>query len=548
LHSHNIILKVINRADMSISINSLSYIHPDQEVQFEGLDLSVAKGDKAALVGNNGAGKSTLLQILAFELPASSGEVVLTDKPWFVPQHLGQFDDLTIAAALGVDKKLTALKAIIAGNADTLLCEELDDDWEIEDKVHRALTHWDIAHLSAEQKMNELSGGEKTKVFLAGIDIWQPAIILLDEPTNHLDVDSRSRLYDFISTSRSTILIVSHDRILLNLISKTIEISRFGLEAYGGNYDFYVEQKGMKLNALQSNLEEQSKSLKQAQQKAREQAEQRQKKEVRGKAQGLTNSLPRIIAGGLKSKAEQSTAKVLEKHQEKTSGITENIQQLRSQIQQYQILRIDIGTSGLHQGKLLLDVQNINFSYGGKPLWDPLTFQVRSAERIRISGKNGTGKTTLLRMINAELESSQGFISRSDFNYLYLDQDYTLINRSLSVFQQISAFNSRHLEEHQLKSLLIYSQFSRESWDRKTADLSGGEKMKLSLCCLAVANNTPDMLILDEPTNNLDLQSLQILSDSIKSYNGTIVVVSHDQQFINDIRIDKEICLKAMTL
>jgi ATPase subunit of ABC transporter with duplicated ATPase domains len=548
LHSHSIILKVINRADMSISINSLTYIHPDQEVQFEGLDLSVAKGDKAALVGNNGAGKSTLLQILAFELPASSGEVVVTDKPWFVPQHLGQFDDLTIAAALGVDKKLTALKAIIAGNADTLLFEELDDDWEIEDKVHRALTHWDIAHLSAEQKMNELSGGEKTKVFLAGIDIWQPAIILLDEPTNHLDVDSRSRLYDFISTSRSTILIVSHDRILLNLISKMIEISRFGLEAYGGNYDFYVEQKGMKLNALQSNLEEQSKSLKQAQQKAREQAEQRQKKEVRGKAQGLTNSLPRIIAGGLKSKAEQSTAKVLEKHQEKTSGITENIQQLRSQIQQYQILRIDIGTSGLHQGKLLLDVQNINFSYGGKPLWDPLTFQVRSAERIRISGKNGTGKTTLLRMINAELESSQGFISRSDFNYLYLDQDYTLINRSLSVFEQISAFNSRHLEEHQLKSLLIYSQFSRESWDRKTADLSGGEKMKLSLCCLAVANNTPDMLILDEPTNNLDLQSLQILSASIKSYNGTIVVVSHDQQFINDIRIDKEICLKAMTL
>lgn len=528
---------------MSIIINSLSYVHPDKEVLFEQLNLSIARADKAALVGNNGAGKSTLLQIIAGQLSASGGELNVAEKPWFVPQHLGQYDAFSIAQTLGVDKKLHAFRAIAAGDADPLLFDQLEDDWEIEDKVNDALNEWDIGHLSPAQLMQELSGGEKTKVFLAGIMIWQPSVILLDEPTNHLDAASRAKLYAYILSSRATILMVSHDRHLLNLINKTIELSAFGLEVFGGNYDFYAEQKHGKLHALQSQLEEQSKSLKQTQQKARDLAEQRQKQEARGKAQGQSNSLPRIIAGGLKIKAEQSTAKILDKQQEKTSGIADQIQQIRSRIQQHLVLKIDIAASDMHHGKVLVEAEKMSFSYSDKALWKPLSFQLRSGDRLFISGNNGAGKSTLINLITGVMEPSEGTIKRNPFRYLYLDQDYSSLRPDLTVVEQLSFDNTRQLEEHQLKSLLIYSQFPKASWERKTEDLSGGEKMKLSLCCLAVSNNTPDLLILDEPTNNLDIKSLEILTEAVKSYHGTLVIISHDQHFIADIGIDREINL-----
>lgn len=530
---------------MSLIIRSLTYIHPDKETLFEQLNLIVAKGDKAALVGNNGAGKSTLLQIIGGQLKASSGEVIRPERLWYVPQHLGQYNELSVAAVWGIDKKLKAIEAITNGDGAQQYFTDLEDDWEIEEKLARALAKWDIAYLSANQKMEALSGGEKTKVFLAGIDIHDPEVILLDEPSNHLDTSAREKLYDFITMSKTTILVVSHDRTLLNLLNKTFELSSNGIEVYGGNFDFYREQKDGKVNALQAQLDEQSKTLKQSQQKAREMAEQRQKQEVRGRANGLTQSLPRIVAGGLKSKAEQSTAKMMDAHQEKTAGIAENIRNIRSQIQQYQVLSIDIGSSGLHRGKMLIDAEKINFSYDGQPLWhQPLSFQIHSGDRVRISGDNGSGKTTLVKIITGALAVTGVTIARADFAYLYLDQDYTLIDRSLSVYEQVQRYNSRNLQEHELKSLLIYSHFQRDMWDRKCAALSGGEKMKLSLCCLAVSNHTPDMLILDEPTNNLDVQSLEVLTATVKEFNGTLLIISHDQYFIDDVGIDHTISIQ----
>ena len=522
---------------MSLIIKSLTYFHPDKELLFEHLALTVTKGEKAALLGNNGVGKSTLLQIIAGKLSPASGSVSCSEKPWYIPQHLGQYDHLTIAQALKVDKKLNAFRAILNGETDPQYFSDLEDDWEIEEKVNHALEDWGLDHGSTGMLLSQLSGGQKTKLFLAGIEIHQPGIILMDEPSNHLDLVSRRRLYNLVTDSKATILVVSHDRTLLNLMPETFELSQNGIEVYGGNFDFYREQKAKKVNSLQQQLDDRSKTLKQSQQKAREMAEQLQKRESRGRAAGQTNSLPRIIAGGLKSKAQQSTAKVMDTHQEKVAGITENIHNLKSQIQQYQVLKIDIGASALHAGKTLIDAEEISYSFSGKMLWEPLTFQIRSGNRIRIEGDNGSGKTTLVKIITGSMEPSQGNIHRMPFTHLYLDQDYTLINPKLSVYEQVQHYNSRGLQEHEIKSLLIYSQFPREMFDRKCGGLSGGEKMKLSLCCLSVSNYTPDMLILDEPTNNLDVQSLEVLSAAIKDFKGTLLVVSHDQYFINDIGI-----------
>ncbi|MGN6178955.1 MAG: ABC-F family ATP-binding cassette domain-containing protein [Mucilaginibacter sp.] len=526
---------------MSVIVKSLTYFHPDKKLLFEDLDITISKGEKAALVGNNGTGKSTFLQIIAGKLSPTTGQVTCPEKPWYIPQHLGQYNGLSIAQALQVDKKIAAFRAILNGNINQQYFTDLEDDWEIEEKVKSALQHWGLNSLSADVLVGDLSGGQKTKVFLAGIDIHQPGIILMDEPSNHLDITSREQLYHLVTTSKATILAVSHDRTLLNLLPETFELSARGIQKYGGNFDFYRRQKAEQVNALQNRLEEQSKTLRQSQQKARELAEQRQKKEIRGKAAGKTNSLPRIVAGGLKNKAEGSTAKVMAVHNEKVAGIVDNIRQIRSEIQQYQVLKIDIGASALHPGKTLVDAANIVFAYSGNHLWSPLSFQIRSGERIRVEGDNGSGKTTLLKIITGELKPTEGIIQRQPFTYLYLDQDYTMINPQLSIYEQIQHYNSRGLQEHELKSLLIYSQFPREMFDRKSTGLSGGEKMKLSLCCLAVGNYAPDILILDEPTNNLDVQSLEILTATVRDFNGTILTISHDQYFINEIGIDKHI-------
>jgi len=532
---------------MSIVISSLGYIHPDQETLFENINLTVAKEEKSALVASNGAGKSTLLRIIAGDIKPTSGSVFLPERPWYVPQHVGQHDDLTVAGALRVDQKLKALNAILAGDASPVNFTDLNDDWQIEERVQEALASWHLSHLGFLQPLKTLSGGEKTKLFLAGIALHTPGIVLLDEPSNHLDHSGREQLYEWIISSKTTILAVSHDKTLLNLLNVTLELHQDGIARYGGNYDFYQRQKETETDALQFQIDEKEKSLKQARQKAKDIAEQRQKAASRGKAQGNTGSLPRILAGGRKAQAEQSTAKLHGAHQEKVNQIAVDLKEARSALQAYQPLKIGFEKSALHQGKVLVDAKAVSFSYSETMLWQPLSFQIRSGERIQIAGNNGSGKTTLLDIIMGKREPATGEIFRADFTYVHLDQQYRIIDQGLPLFEQVQKFNNRKLEEHELKSLLHYAQFEREAWDRKCSGLSGGEQMKLTLCCLAVSNHTPDMLILDEPTNNLDVQSLEVLSKTIAAFTGTLLVISHDRYFVETVRVGRQIQLNSVT-
>lgn len=210
---------------MSIVAQKITYIHPDNQVLFKGIDLTINKGQKVALVGNNGSGKSTFLRILAGTLQAQEGEIIYPTPPYYVPQHFGQYDNQTVAQALRIDGKLEALRAITEGDASLSNFNTLADDWTIEERSLAALHAWGLEHILLSQPMRTLSGGEKTKVFLSGIEIHQPSILLLDEPTNHLDKRSREKLYDFITSCRITLLVVSHDRTLLNLLASIAELS-----------------------------------------------------------------------------------------------------------------------------------------------------------------------------------------------------------------------------------------------------------------------------------------------------------------------------------
>lgn len=545
---------------MPISIQQISYIHPDKEVLFSDLNFAISKGQKLGLVGNNGCGKSTLLQIIAGQRSPSSGVIVRPDDLYYIPQHFGQYDSLTIAQALQTDHKQEALHAILAGDASTENFTILNDDWNIEERSMAALDSWGLGQFTLSYPMNLLSGGEKTRVFLAGMDIHNPSVILMDEPTNHLDSSGRQRLYDWVQKWRSTLLIVSHDRTILNLLPEICELEKHQLTYYGGNYEFYKEQKNIMRQALLERIEEKDKALRLARKVARETAERRDKQNVRGEKANMKKGVPRIVLNSLQSKSEKSTAKLNNAHQEKAGKLTDERNQLKSSLPSTAALKTDFNSSSLHSGKILITAEKINFSYHQMDnkeslntsgtdnpeqfLWKtPLSFQIKSGDRLCVKGLNGSGKTTLLKLITGQLQTQTGTLARADFTYVYLNQEYSIIDDRNSVLEQAYAFNSRNLPEHEIKIILNRFLFPASEWDKSCRKLSGGEKMRLAFCCLMISNNTPDMFILDEPTNNLDIQSIEIITATIKNYTGTVIAISHDDYFIKEIGIDQPILL-----
>ncbi|NDV97398.1 ABC transporter ATP-binding protein [Dysgonomonas sp. 521] len=527
---------------MSIIVKQISYMHPDREPLFENISFSVSKGQKISLIGNNGSGKSTLLRIIAGGLQPSAGEIICQDNPYYIPQHFGQYDQSTVAQALHIDQKLEALHAILGGDASPQNFSVLNDDWDIEERALNALAKWGLPHIQLSRKMESMSGGEKTKAFLAGINIHSPENILLDEPSNHLDKDSRKQLYNLIENSNATIVVVSHDRTLLNLIELTYELTHNDIEVYGGNYEFYKVQKEEKMEALQSQLDEKQKELRKARNIAREVAEKKQKRDVRGKKSIEKKGIPRIMLNTIRNRAESSSAKLKETHEGKMESIVDNMKQLRQQLPEKKDLKMDFEDANLHAGKILVTAQDINFGYADQMLWEnPLEFEIRSGDRIVVSGQNGSGKTTLLKLIFGKLEPQEGSIIRADFKYLYIDQDYSIIDNSLTVFEQLQQFNSRRLTDDELRIILHRFLFTYNTWEKPCGKLSGGEKMRLVFCCMQADDNAPDMFILDEPTNNLDIQSLEIVTNTIKEYKGTLLIISHDAYFVEEVGVSKEI-------
>ncbi len=525
-------------------LQNISYLHPNKELLFENINLTVNHHDKVALIGNNGSGKSTLLKIIAGALPVSAGTLTVDTLPYYVPQIFGQYNHLTIAQALQIEDKLAALNQILSGNVTEHHLNLLDDDWTIEERCREALHYWQLTGLDLTQKMDTLSGGQKTKVFLAGISIHQPELVLLDEPSNHLDTAGRQLLYDFIHATTSAVILVSHDRKLLNLLDTVCELSKRGITVYGGNYEFYKEQKGVAQNALHQDLKSKEKALRKAKEKERETVERQQKLDARGKKKQEKSGVPTIMMNTLRNSAEKSTSKIKSIHAEKISGIANELQELRSSLPEADKIKLGFDDSALHHGKMLFTATDINYAYEKQWLWaENLTFQLRSGQRIVLKGLNGSGKTTLIKIIVGQLEPQTGTVYRADNKWVYIDQDYSLINHQLTVYQQAQQFNSAALQEHEIKIRLNRFLFTKEYWDQPCHVLSGGERMRLVLCCLTISQQAPDIIILDEPTNNLDIQNIEILTAAINDYRGTLIVVSHDAYFLEQVHIEQAINL-----
>jgi len=525
-------------------LQNVSYLHSNKDLLFDAVNLSVADRAKIALIGNNGSGKSTLLKIISRELQPAGGQVKVDTVPYVVPQVLGQYNDLSIAQALQVDRKLDALRAILNGDVTEGNLDQLNDDWTIEERCNDAMKQWQLDNLDLFQKMETLSGGQKTKVFLAGITLHRPALILLDEPSNHLDVAGRQQLYDFIQSSSCAMVVVSHDRKLLNLLDTVCELDKGGLTLYGGNYDFYEKQKQIEQNALNQDIRSKEKLLRKAREKERETLERKQKLDARGKKKQQKAGVARIMMNTLRNNAETSSSRISGMHTEKISGLSDELRELRSDLPSMDKMKFDFDNGSLHKGKTILSITGVNFRYHEQFLWkENLDLQVASGERIALKGPNGSGKTTLMRLMLGSLEPLKGKVYRSINKSIYIDQDYSLIDDQLNVYDQAQRFNTMTLQEHDVKIRLTRFLFTKEDWHKPCGVLSGGERMRLMLCCLNIQSKAPDMMLLDEPTNNLDIHNIAILTNALREYSGTMIVISHDEYFLEQIGIARTIQL-----
>jgi ATPase subunit of ABC transporter with duplicated ATPase domains len=524
---------------MSISIQHLEYYLPNGVPVFNDLHLSVQKAQKAALTGSNGAGKTTLLKMIAGHETQYTGEIIIDGTLYFVPQHYGHFDGLTVAAALGIEPIIQALRAVENGATGQHYYDLLEHNWDITARCEQAFRSWGITGISLTQPVGELSGGMKTRLFLSGMDICEPGNVLLDEPTNHLDRKARQRLYEWIEHSSCTLLITSHDRQLLQLCEPVLELSSGNITVYGGSYDLYKEQKDLATAAQEHRLAYHEKMLKEARKKKQQALERKQRSDARAEKKSNNSSEPKILMNSRRNSAEASTSALKLVHEAKLGKLRDSLQQAAEIVQMQRIMKAYFEQPVMPAGKTLIQATGLNYSYGnGHMLWQkPLGFTIRSGDRLAITGDNGTGKTTLLNLLQGTIQPSGGSLQSGNFKQLLLDQDYRLIDRGKTVLEQVLHFNESKLEPSTVHTLMAGFLFMPESWNKTCSVLSGGEMLRLALCCMVLQNRAPDIIFLDEPVNNLDLENINMLAKIFLEYNGTLVVVSHDDNFLSDIAI-----------
>jgi ATPase subunit of ABC transporter with duplicated ATPase domains len=383
------------------------------------------------------------------------------------------------------------------------------------------------------------SGGERQRFELARAFDSGAEILLLDEPTNNLDIDARSEFFARMDAYPFGMVIVSHDRELLGHMDKIIEISNGQLKVYGGNYDFYVRQKNLEMENLRSKYTDSEKAVRRLNrtidiaQNTRQHHEAKQRKDI------ATGKRSPIAANALKGKSQETEAKKRAIIQKKLDKQIEIQQSLSEQMRDDKI-KIPVPNKPFYS-KELIKIANLHFAYGDKVIFDNFDFTMYGGTRIRLCGKNGAGKTTLLKIICGELTANSGTV-KTFGKIAYLNQDLSLLTRDKTIIENIMDISG--CLKHDAHVIAANFGFRGDSSNKKVYMLSGGELLKATLAAVLGGENQPDLLILDEPTNNLEIKSIAILEDALNQYRGAILLVSHDEIFAKNIKVDNgiEIC------
>ncbi|EGG91241.1 hypothetical protein HMPREF0491_00422 [Lachnospiraceae oral taxon 107 str. F0167] len=481
----------------------------------------VNEHEKVAIVGINGAGKTTLLKILTGEEHADSGNVILAKDAKLgylrqinnVDSKLSIIDELytVIEHILSMEKRMLdmqeqmqhlsgeALEELYSSYTALTHNYELMDGYAAKSKVTGILKGLGFNENEFDRKINTLSGGQKTRVFLAKLLLEEPDIILLDEPTNHLDLRSIEWLESYLLNYKGAVIIVSHDRYFLDkIVSKVIDIENSVVTMYSGNYSNFSAKKQMLMDA-----------------KMKEYLNQQQ--EIRHQE---------AVISKLKQFNREKSIKRAESRQKQLEKI-ERVEAPQTHIENMR-LSLDISKES---GKDVLSVNNLSKSFDEKHLFSNINFEIKRGEKVAIIGDNGTGKTTLLKIINGLLSPDSGeVIYGSNVVIAYYDQEHQVLHMDKTLFDEISD-TYPEMTNTQIRNILAAFLFTGEDVYKKIGDLSGGERGRVSLVKLMLSK--ANFLLLDEPTNHLDILSKDVLESALNSFPGTICYVSHDRYFIN---------------
>lgn len=528
----------------NIIVQNLSWNLPTGEILLNNLSFAL-NTEKIGLIGKNGVGKTTLMRLLLNEIQPAHGAIHINCKLAYLPQNFTFAKNATIADILGITAKLRALDNIATGSVDPKDFEIVNEDWNLKERVILQLNKLGLENLELTRKMQTLSGGEVTRIVLANLLLQNPDYLLFDEPTNNLDHESREALYRLIKEFSGGILVISHDRKLLALVDQIMELSSLGLKFYGGNYDFYKEQKELEDTAIEQHLYDAKKDLKKVKMEIQKSQEKLQQREKQGNKLRKEGSQAKLLLDAMKERSEKTQEKLAIKAEKMRENAENKLSAIKSQKNEDKNLQINMLATNVPKNKMLLEIEHLYFSFPHalKPIIADFNLKLFGPKHLAISGKNGSGKTTLLRLIMQELLPTAGSIRIGIAKIAYLDQQAKLLDQNKTILENFKIANP-DLTENDCYARLAQFLFRNESARKKVADLSGGEKLRAALACVLMAKNPPQLLLLDEPTNHMDLESITSIENALKKFQGAILVISHDATFLENIEIDESIKLE----
>lgn len=507
----------------SVICTDLSFDWPDGTPVLDHLDLALGS-TRTGLVGRNGGGKSTLLRLVAGELHPRGGTVSTTGDVAYLPQRLPVDPARTVADLLGISDRRAALRAIISGDTDSRHFVVLDDDWGVEARAVQLLERLGVLAGAADvldRPLGTLSGGEAVLAGVAGLLLARAPINLLDEPTNNLDARARESLYAAVDTWPGVLVVVSHDRELLERVDQIVELRDGAARSFGGPYSSYAQ-------AITAEQETAARLVRAAEgelaREKRQQVETEVKLARRRRSADKADRekrVPRIVAHSRRSEAQVSAGKYRNLQAGRLAEARESLIEAELAVRNDDRIRVDLPATAVPAGRTVLEVG---------------TLALRGPERVALVGANGSGKTTLLDAIAGRRRHPCHEVGIPRVPVAYLPQRLDVLDDALTVLDNVRS-TAPAATPHEIRARLARFLVRGDDVDRPARTLSGGERFRVSLACLLLADPPPQLLLLDEPTNNLDLDSVAQLTDALAGYRGALIVAGHDRRFLTDIGV-----------
>ncbi|MFJ1896596.1 ABC-F family ATP-binding cassette domain-containing protein [Streptomyces sp. NPDC088115] len=520
-----------------ITCSSLSFAWPDGSEVFDGFQLTVGPG-RTGLIGVNGAGKSTLLRLIAGDLTPAEGRITATGEVGYLPQNLTLDTALRVDAALGIAAAREALHAIEAGHVGEERFAAVGDDWDVEERARATLDQLGLGHIGLDRTIGEVSGGECVLLRLAALLLARPDVLLLDEPTNNLDLYARQRLYAAVEAWSGVLVVVSHDRELLDRVDQIADLRGSEVTWYGGNLSAYeealaVEQEAAErmVRVAEADVHRQKRELADAQVKLA-------RRKRYGQKMNDQKREPKVVMGARKRAAQESAGKHRIMHTERLAEARERLDAAEESVRDDDEIRVELPRTKVHPGRGVLVLRDLELAHGARVQG---SFEVRGPERIALVGRNGAGKTTLLRTLVGELAPVSGEAA-VEVPTRFLPQRLDVLDDGLSVVENVARF-APDATDNAIRARLARFLFKGARSDRLAGTLSGGERFRAALAALLLAEPAPQLLMLDEPTNNLDLSSVRRLTAALAAYEGALIVASHDVPFLESLGITRWLLL-----